>query len=183
MTFISLDANLRPFGPPPSMGRRENAASRAPHEDGFRYENTASPHSSFRTKARNLFRSRSRKNVRGAGNGKPSAPCAPEERCFMQTAPHRKRNTANEKDPSAALGMTIREYRFPQRRCEITIISFSRSICLGGLAALIGVTGKPYPSCLSCHSHPIRPCGHLPLEGKAAIREYHLLKKGGEAAT
>ena len=27
------------------------------------------------------------------------------------------------------------------------------------------------------------PAGHLPLEGKAAIREYHLLKKGGEAAT
>ena len=44
-----------------------------------------------------------------------------------------------------------------KRRCEITIISFSRSICRGGLAALIGVTGKPYPSCLSCHSHPIRP--------------------------
>ena len=64
-----------------------------------------------------------------------------------------------------------------KRRCEITIISFSRSICRGGLAALIEVTGKPYPSCLSCHSHPIRPCGHLPLEGKAAIREYHLLKK------
>ena len=70
-----------------------------------------------------------------------------------------------------------------ERRCEITIISFSRSICRGGLAALIGVTGKPYPSCLSCHSHPIRPCGHLPLERKATIREYHLLKKGGEAAT
>ena len=49
---------------------------------------------------------------------------------------------------------------FPiKRRCEITIISFSRSICRGGLAALIGVTGKPYPSCLSYHSHPIRPCG------------------------
>ena len=46
-----------------------------------------------------------------------------------------------------------------KRRCEITIISFSRSICRGGLAALIGVTGKPYPSCLSCHSPPIRPCG------------------------
>ena len=46
-----------------------------------------------------------------------------------------------------------------KRRCEITIISFSRSICRGGLAALIGVTGKPYPSCLSYHSHPIRPCG------------------------
>ena len=27
------------------------------------------------------------------------------------------------------------------------------------------------------------PAGHLPLEGKAAIREYHLLKQGGEAAT
>ena len=73
---------------------------------------------------------------------------------------------------------------YTKKRCEITIISFSRSICRGGgLAALIGVTGKPYPSCLSCHSHPIRPCGHLPLEGKAAIREYYLLKKGGEAAT
>ena len=46
-----------------------------------------------------------------------------------------------------------------KRRCEITIISFSRSICRRGLAVLIGVTGKPYPSCLSCHSHPIRPCG------------------------
>ena len=44
-----------------------------------------------------------------------------------------------------------------KRRCEITIISISRSICRGGLAALIRVTGKPYPSCLSCHSHPIRP--------------------------
>ena len=27
------------------------------------------------------------------------------------------------------------------------------------------------------------PAGHLPLEGKATIREYHLLKKGGETAT
>uniref|UniRef100_UPI004024D87A hypothetical protein n=1 Tax=Dialister sp. TaxID=1955814 RepID=UPI004024D87A len=27
------------------------------------------------------------------------------------------------------------------------------------------------------------PFGHLPLEGKDAIREYHLLKKGGKAAT
>ena len=24
---------------------------------------------------------------------------------------------------------------------------------------ILGVTGKPYLSCLSCHSHPIRPCG------------------------
>ena len=53
------------------------------------------------------------KDVRGTASGKHPAPCAPKKRCFMQTAPHRKRNTANEKDPSAALGMTIRECRFP----------------------------------------------------------------------
>ena len=50
------------------------------------------------------------KDVRGAASGKHPAPCAPKKRCFMQTVPHRKRNTANEKDPSAALGITIREY-------------------------------------------------------------------------
>ena len=113
----------------------------------------------FERKREIFFVCGKKKAVRGTASGKPPAPCAPQKRCFMQTAPHRKRNTANEKDPSAALGMTIREYRFPQRRCEITIISFSRSICLGGLAALVGVTGKPYPSYLSYHSHPIRPCG------------------------
>ena len=116
-------------------------------------------HSSFRAKAKNLFRSRQGKGCER--NGKREAPCSlrPPKRCFMQTDSRMKQKMANEKDPSAPLGMTIREYRFPQRRCEITIISFSRSICLGGLAALIGVTGKPYPSCLSYHSHPIRPCG------------------------
>ena len=50
--------------------------------------------------------------------------------------------------------------------CEITIISFSRSICRGGLVALIGVTGKPYPSYLSCHSHPIRPFRAPPPRGE-----------------
>ena len=58
------------------------------------------------------------KDVRGSASGNPPAPCAPPKRCFMQTAPRRKKNTANEKDPSVALGMTIRECRFPQRRCE-----------------------------------------------------------------
>ena len=46
---------------PPSYGRRENAASQTSHEEGLRYENTAPPHSSFRAKARNLFRLRSGK--------------------------------------------------------------------------------------------------------------------------
>ena len=123
------------------------------------------------------------KDVRIAASGKHRTPCAPPKRCFMQTVPHRKRNTANEKDPSAALGMTIREYRFPQRRCEIAIIAFSRSICLGGLAALIGVTGKPYPSCLSYHSHPIRPCGAPSPRGEGCDTRILSSKKGGEAAT
>ena len=57
----------------------------------------------------------------------------------------------------SSLGLMPDRRQEPKWSCEITIISFSRSICLGGLAALIGVTGKPYPSCLSCHSHPIRP--------------------------
>ena len=50
------------------------------------------------------------KDVRGTASGKHRTPCAPPKRCFMQTVPRRKENTANEKDPSAALGMTIREY-------------------------------------------------------------------------
>ena len=47
------------------------------------------------------------------------------------------------------------------------IISFSRSICRGELAALIGVTVKPDPSCLSCIVTLSAPAGDLPLEGKA----------------
>ena len=81
--FLSrCDANLRPFGAPPSMGRRENGTSRAPHEDGFRYENAASPHSSFRAKARHLFRSREDKGCER--NGKRETPCSlrPEKTVF-----------------------------------------------------------------------------------------------------
>ena len=73
--FQSLcDANLRPFGPPPSMGRRENAASQTTHTDGLQYENTVPPHSSFRAKARNLFRSREDKGCER--NGKRETPCS-----------------------------------------------------------------------------------------------------------
>ena len=67
-------SNLRPFGAPPSIGRRENAASQTPHEDGLRYENTTSPHSSFRAKARNLFRSRQGKGCERSG--KRETPCS-----------------------------------------------------------------------------------------------------------
>ncbi len=146
MTFIPLDASLRPF-------------QRTERECRPRIGSRFSPIRHFKQKRDIFFVRGKAKDVRGTASGKHRTPCAPEERCFMQTDPRMKQKMANEKDPSAALGMTIREYRFPQRRCEITIISFSRSICLGGLAALIGVTGKPYPSYLSYHSHPIRPCG------------------------
>ena len=70
-----------------------------------------------------------------------------------------------------------------KRRCEITIISCSRSICRGRLAALIEVTGKPYPSCLSCHSHPIRPCGAPSPRGEGCDTRIPSSKKRGEAAT
>ena len=70
-----------------------------------------------------------------------------------------------------------------KRRCEITIISFSRSICRRGLATLIGVTGKPYPSCLSCHSHPIRPFRAPSPRGEGCDTRIPSSKKGGEAAT
>ena len=55
------------------------------------------------------------KDVRGTASGKHRTPCAPQKRCFMQTVPRRKENTANEKDPSAALGMTIRDNAPPAR--------------------------------------------------------------------
>ena len=53
------------------------------------------PASSFRAKARNLFRSRSGEAVREAGNGKHRASCDWGSRCFMQTDLRRK--TANGK--------------------------------------------------------------------------------------
>ena len=80
--------------------------------------------------------------------------------------------------------LCIRLFVMEKRRCEITIISFSRSICRGRLAALIGMTEKNLiPAVFHAIVTLSAPAGHLPLKGKAAIREYHLLKKGGEAAT
>ncbi len=69
-------ANLRPFGAPPSNGRRENAAHRRlPHMGRVAIgEYPFSPLSSFRANARNLFRSRSSKSRRTAGSGKHRVP-------------------------------------------------------------------------------------------------------------
>ena len=75
------EANLRRYAPPPSRGRRENAAF---------------PASSFRAEARNLFRSRSGKSCEGSGEREtPYASCDWGSRCFMQMDLRRK--TANGK--------------------------------------------------------------------------------------
>ena len=72
------------------------------------------PHICHFERKREIFFVRGKaKDVRGTASGKHPAPCAPEERCFMQTDSRMKQKMANEKDPSAALGMTIREYRSP----------------------------------------------------------------------
>ena len=47
-----------------------------------------------------------------ADNGKHRASCDVGSRCFMQTALRRKTEEGNEKDPSAALGMTKRGGRY-----------------------------------------------------------------------
>ena len=67
------------------------------------------PALSFRAGARNLFRLRSGKQCEERDHEKHRTPNDLEARCFMQMYVHRKKKTANEKDPSAELGMTKRE--------------------------------------------------------------------------
>ena len=93
---------------PPSYGRREYAASQTSHEEGLRYENAAFPHFHFERKREIFFVRGQAKDVRIAASGKHRAPRESEGRCFMQTALRRKTEMGNEKDPSAALGMTKR---------------------------------------------------------------------------
>ena len=93
---------------PPSYGRREYAASQTSHEEGLRYENAAFPHCHFERKREIFFVRGQAKDVRIAASGKHRAPSESEGRCFMQTALRKKTETGNEKDPSAALGMTKR---------------------------------------------------------------------------
>ena len=67
------------------------------------------PHIRHFERKREIFFVRGQaKNVRGADSGKHRAPSESEGRCFMQTALRRKTEEGNEKDPSAALGMTKR---------------------------------------------------------------------------
>ena len=109
--------------PPPLRGtsfqRKEGTYTLSPAqkpspygESGDRRVPFLPPLSSFRANARNLFRSRSSKSRRTAGSGKHRVPYDLQSRCFPQTDSCRKQKTANEKDPSAPLGMTIRECAF-----------------------------------------------------------------------
>ena len=67
-----------------------------------------SPYCHFERKREIFFVRGQAKDVRIAASGKHRAPSKSEGRCFMQTALRRKTETGNEKDPSAALGMTKR---------------------------------------------------------------------------
>ena len=66
------------------------------------------PYCHFERKREIFFVCGQAKNVRIAASGKHRAPSESEGRCFMQTALRKKTKTGNEKDPSAALGMTKR---------------------------------------------------------------------------
>jgi len=66
------------------------------------------PHCHFERKREIFFVCGQAKDVRIAASGKHRAPSESEGRCFMQTALRKKTETGNEKDPSAALGMTKR---------------------------------------------------------------------------
>ena len=118
---------------PPSRGRGENAASQTSHEEGLRYEDAAFPLLSFRAKARNLFRLRSGKGCEDSGERE--APCFPRiGRTVLHAGALRKKTeTGNEKDPSAALGMT--------KRGNASFHSFST--CCGSQPCLAAL-GSPF---------------------------------------
>ena len=67
------------------------------------------PHIRHFERKREIFFVRGQaKDVRIAASGKHRAPSESEGWCFMQTALRKKTEEGNEKDPSAALGMTKR---------------------------------------------------------------------------
>ena len=67
-----------------------------------------SPYCHFERKREIFFVRGQAKDVRIAVSWKHRASSESEGRCFMQTALRKKTETGNEKDPSAALGMTKR---------------------------------------------------------------------------
>ena len=113
--------------------------------------------------------------MRSAGNGK-HASCDLGVRCFMQTALRRKTETGNEKDPSAALGMTKREryisHCFSAHSGNRLLLAFplgeggprqrrSGALVNGALETI------PLLSFIPLVPYPARSARHLPHAGKA----------------
>ena len=108
------EANLRRYAPPPSRGRRENAAF---------------PASSFRAEARNLFRSRSGKSCEESGEREtPYASCDWGSRCFMQMDLRRKTANGKRKRSLGCARDDETRKRFPpipfQSRAEANLCPF-----------------------------------------------------------
>ena len=81
---------------------------RLPTKKAYDTRMPLSPYCHFERKREIFFVRGQAKDVRIAASGKHRAPSESEGRCFMQTALRKKTETGNEKDPSAALGMTKR---------------------------------------------------------------------------
>jgi len=80
----------------------------SPRGEGCDTRILLSPYCHFERKREIFFVRGQAKDVRIAASGKHRASRESEGRCFMQTALRKKTETGNEKDPSAALGMTKR---------------------------------------------------------------------------
>ena len=121
-------ASLRSAAPSKGWGSRRH--SLLPMEGG---RMPLSPYCHFERKREIFFVRGQAKDVRIAASGKHRAPSESEGRCFMQTALRKKTETGNEKDPSAALGMT--------KRGNASFHSFST--CCGSQPRL-AVLGSPF---------------------------------------
>ena len=102
-----------------------------------------SPYCHFERKREIFFVCGQAKDVRIAASWKHRASSESEGRCFMQTALRKKTETGNEKDPSAALGMT--------KRGNASFHSFST--CCGSQPRL-AVLGSPFQGKGLVWTHP-----------------------------
>ena len=105
MTMQGIVYTLHP--PLPREGGRM-PPHRLPTKKAYDTRMPFSPYCHFERKREIFFVCGQAKDVRIAASWKHRASSESEGRCFMQTALRKKTETGNEKDPSAALGMTKR---------------------------------------------------------------------------
>ena len=134
-----------PEGAGVGWGKRYSRHKAFPNGEGCDTRISFFSHCHFERKREIFFVRGQAKDVRIAASGKHRAPSESEGRCFMQTALRKKTETGNEKDPSAALGMT--------KRGNASFHSFS--------------------TC--CGSQPRLAALGSPFQGKAAKREHRYL--------